>query len=86
MSAYKHLKNDGSGYLVKQYPSLQQIIILAWVLIGFVLIINTSYFKTGIVIFVLSLLLVILTFRGSGLCRSLYKNNFCKTWFRAESV
>ena len=22
MSAYKHLKNDGSGYLVKQYPSL----------------------------------------------------------------
>lgn len=86
MSAYKHLKNDGSGYLVKQYPSLQQIIILAWVLIGFVLIINTSYFKTGIVIFVLSLLLVILTFRGPGLCVSLYKNNFCKTWFRAESV
>ncbi|AIL46920.1 hypothetical protein HZQ11_00600 [Elizabethkingia anophelis] len=64
MSAYKHLKNDGSGYLVKQYPSLQHVIILAWVLIGFVLIINTSYFKTGIVIFVLSLLLVILTFRG----------------------
>ncbi|WP_239001262.1 hypothetical protein [Elizabethkingia anophelis] len=64
MSAYKHLKNDGTGYLVKQYPSLQHVIILAWVLIGFVLIINTSYFKTGIVIFVLSLLLAILTFRG----------------------
>ena len=64
MSVYKHLKNDGTGYLVKQYPSLQHIIVLAWVLIGLVLIINTSYFKTGIAIFVLSLLLAILTFRG----------------------
>ncbi|MCP1251458.1 hypothetical protein NK212_06290 [Elizabethkingia sp. S0634] len=64
MSAYKHLKNYGTGYLVKQYPSLQHVIVLAWVLIGLVLITNTSYFKTGIVIFVLSLLLAILTFRG----------------------
>ena len=64
MSDYKHLKKDGTGYLVKQYPSLQHVIVLAWVLIGLVLIINTSYFKTGIVIFILSLLLAILTFRG----------------------
>jgi hypothetical protein len=58
MPVYKHLKKDGTGYLVKQYPSLQHVIVLAWVLIGLVLIINTSYFKTGIVIFVLSLLLL----------------------------
>ena len=64
MSVYKHLKKDGTGYLVKQYPSLQHVIVLAWILIGLVLIINTSYFKTGIVIFVLSLLITILTFRG----------------------
>lgn len=64
MPVYKHLKNQGTGYLVKQYPSLQHVIVLAWMLIGLALIINTSYFKTGIVIFVLSLLLAILTFRG----------------------
>ncbi|CAM3622598.1 hypothetical protein ELOC111193_13925 [Elizabethkingia occulta] len=65
MSVYKHLKKDSTGYLVKQYPSLQHVIVLAWLLIGLVLIVNTSYFKTGIVIFVLSLLLTtLLTFRG----------------------
>jgi hypothetical protein len=34
MPVYKHLKKDGTGYLVKQYPSLQHVIVLAWVLIG----------------------------------------------------
>lgn len=62
MEEFKHLKKEGSGYLVKQYVSLQHIIVLMWVLISILVIMYSSYLKTGIVLLLFSLLLTIVSF------------------------
>lgn len=62
MNDFKHLKQEGSGYQVKQYISFQHVIVAAWVCISVFLIINTNYLKTGIVLLIFSLLLTIVSF------------------------
>lgn len=47
---------------MKQYPLLQYIIVIAWVLISIIVILNTIYLKTGIIILVFSMLLTIIFF------------------------
>lgn len=62
MNDFKHLKKEGSGYQVKQYMAFQHVIVIVWVCISVFLIINTIYLKTGIVLFIFSLLLTIVSF------------------------
>ncbi|TZF94172.1 hypothetical protein FW781_16230 [Chryseobacterium panacisoli] len=62
MGDFKHLKKEGPGYQVKQYMALQHIIGIAWVCIAILLITNTSYLKTGIILLIFSLLLSIVSF------------------------
>ncbi|MEJ5102199.1 hypothetical protein [Chryseobacterium sp. MYb328] len=62
MEGFKHLKREGAGYQVKQYISLQHLIVVIWVLISIIVIVNTSYLKTGIGMLVFSLLLTIISF------------------------
>ncbi|RLJ23284.1 hypothetical protein CLU97_4519 [Chryseobacterium sp. 7] len=62
MNDFKHLKKEGSVYQVKQYMAFQHIIVVAWVCISVFLIINTIYLKTGIILFIFSLLLTIVSF------------------------
>lgn len=62
MEGVKHLEREGTDYIVKQYVSLQHCIVMIWVLISIVVIISTSYLKTGIIMFVFSLLLTIVAF------------------------
>lgn len=62
MNDCKHLKKEGSVYQVKQYMAFQHIIVVAWVCISVFLIINTIYLKTGIILFLFSLLLTIVSF------------------------
>lgn len=62
MGDFKHLKKEGSGYLVKQYASLPQVLVLMWVIISVVVIINTSYLKTGIIMLIFSLMLTVVSF------------------------
>lgn len=62
MGNFKHLRKENDGYLVKQYISLPQVLILLWVIISIVLIVYTGYLKTGIVLLILSLILTIISF------------------------
>ncbi|MFS4430624.1 hypothetical protein [Chryseobacterium sp. S90] len=62
MEDFKHLKKEGAGYQVKQYVAFQHIIVVAWVCISGVILINTSYLKTGIFLLIFSLLLTIISF------------------------
>lgn len=62
MEGFKHLEREGTDYIVKQYVSLQYIIVMIWVLISIVVIINTSYLKTGIIMLIFSLLLTFVAF------------------------
>ncbi|WP_079240604.1 hypothetical protein [Chryseobacterium indologenes] len=62
MEGFKHLKKKGTEYEVKQYMALQHIIGIAWVCISMLLITNTGYMKTGIVLLIFSLLLTIVSF------------------------
>lgn len=62
MEGFKHLEREGTDYIVKQYVSLQHIIVMIWVLISIVVIINTSYLKTGIIMLIFSLLLTFVAF------------------------
>jgi hypothetical protein len=62
MEGFKHVKKEGPNYLVKQYMGLQHLIGLAWVCISILLITNTGYLKTGIVLLIFSLLLTIVSF------------------------
>lgn len=68
MEDFKHLKKEGVEYLVKQYLSLQHIIVIAWLLISIIVILNTSYLKTGIVMLIFSLLLTIVSFMPPKVC------------------
>ncbi|HFK5571271.1 TPA: hypothetical protein ACG0AO_003094 [Elizabethkingia meningoseptica] len=68
MDEFKHLNKHSTGYLVKQYPSFQHAIVIAWILIAIVIIIKTSYLKTGIVLLVVFSLLTILAFRFPKIC------------------
>ncbi|WP_407483311.1 hypothetical protein [Elizabethkingia meningoseptica] len=68
MDEFKHLNKHNSGYLVKQYPSFQHTIVIAWILIAIVIIVKTSYLKTGIVLLVVFSLLTILSFRFPKTC------------------
>lgn len=67
MGDFKHLKKEGTGYQVKQYFSLQHSIMIAWVLISIIVIVNTSYLKTGIILLIFSLLLTIVLFMPSNI-------------------
>lgn len=62
MREFKHLKREGTGYLVKQYRSLPHIIVLMWVLISILVLMYSSYQKTGIILLLFSLLLTIISF------------------------
>lgn len=62
MEEFKHLKKEGSGYVVKQYISLQHIIVVMWILISILVMVYSSYLKTGIVLLLFSLLLTIIAF------------------------
>ncbi|KAA2217771.1 hypothetical protein [Chryseobacterium sediminis] len=62
MEDFKHIKRESSGYGVKQYIAFQYIIGVAWICISILLIINTSYLKTGIVLLIFSILLTIVSF------------------------
>lgn len=39
MESFKHVKREGTEYQVKQYLSLQHIIVMAWLLISIIMII-----------------------------------------------
>lgn len=65
MEGFKHLEREGTDYIVKQYVSLQHIIVMIWALISIVVIINTSYLKTGIIMLIFSLLLTFVAFMPS---------------------
>ncbi len=62
MEAFKHLKKEGTGYAVRQYLSLQHIIAPAWVIISILVMVYSSYLKTGIVLLLLFLLLTVISF------------------------
>jgi c-di-AMP phosphodiesterase-like protein len=62
MENLKHLQREGSGYRVKQYKSLQHVIVLAWVIISILLLVFSGYLKTGIVLLVISSLLTMISF------------------------
>ncbi|MDN3694636.1 hypothetical protein QWZ06_21370 [Chryseobacterium tructae] len=62
MEDFKHLKKEGTGYRVRQYLSLQHVIVIAWVLISVIVIVNTSYLKTGIIMLIFSGLLTLVSF------------------------
>lgn len=62
MENFKHLKREGTGFQVKQYLSLQHVIVIAWVLISIIVMIKTVYLKTGIIMLIFSLLLTIVSF------------------------
>ncbi|MFS4472121.1 hypothetical protein [Chryseobacterium sp. T20] len=62
MEGFKHVKKEGSNYVVKQYMALQHIIGIAWVGISILLITYTDYLKTGIVLLIFSLLITIVSF------------------------
>ncbi len=68
MEDFKHLKKEGTGYQVKQYLSLQHIVMVAWLLISIIVIINTSYLKTGIIMLIFSALLTIVSFMPPNVC------------------
>lgn len=62
MEDFKHLQKEGTAYQVKQYLSLQHIIAIIWVLISIAVMGNTIYLKTGIIMLIFSLLLLIASF------------------------
>lgn len=68
MEDFKHVKREGAEYQVKQYMSLQHIIVIAWLFISIIVIVNTSYLKTGIIMLVFSLLLTIVSFMPPKVC------------------
>ncbi|RXM50326.1 MULTISPECIES: hypothetical protein [unclassified Chryseobacterium] len=68
MEGFKHVKREGTEYQVKQYLSLQHIIVIAWLLISIAVIISTSYLKTGIIMLIFSLLLTIVSFMPPKVC------------------
>lgn len=68
MEDFKHVKREGMGYLVKQYWSLQHIIVIAWLLISIIVMVTTSYLKTGIIMFIFSLLLTVVSFMPPEVC------------------
>ncbi|MFZ4931075.1 hypothetical protein [Chryseobacterium sp. Mn2064] len=63
MEDFKHLKKEGNSYLVKQYMSLQHLIIAAWVCISVLILIYSSYQKTGVVLLIFFLLLAVVFLR-----------------------
>lgn len=68
MEDFKHIKREGTEYQVRQYLSLQHIIVIAWLLISIIVIISTSYLKTGVVMLIFSLLLTIVSFMPPKVC------------------
>ncbi|MBP2619371.1 hypothetical protein [Chryseobacterium jejuense] len=68
MEEFKHVKREGTEYFVKQYLSLQHIIVIAWLLISIIVLVNTSYLKTGIIMLIFSLLLTIVSFMPPSVC------------------
>ncbi|WP_347217996.1 hypothetical protein [Chryseobacterium sp.] len=62
MEGFKHLKREGPGYQVKQYISLQHLIVVIWVLISIIVIVKTSYLKIGVIMLIFSLLLTVISF------------------------
>lgn len=68
MEDFKHLKREGAGYYVKQYMSLQHIIVIAWLLISVIVMVNTGYLKTGTIMLIFSLLLTIVSFMPPKVC------------------